>query len=69
MPNEASGQGDVLVGRIRRDGSDPSGRSLALFVAGDPAERCGVERGADRGEAGDVAGWPASEAAISGLVD
>jgi aspartate-semialdehyde dehydrogenase len=35
MPNEASGQGDVLVGRIRRDGSDPTGRSLALFVAGD----------------------------------
>jgi aspartate-semialdehyde dehydrogenase len=35
MPNEASGQGDVLVGRIRRDGSDPSGRSLAMFVAGD----------------------------------
>ena len=35
MPNEASGQDDVLVGRIRRDGSDPSGRSLALFVAGD----------------------------------
>jgi aspartate-semialdehyde dehydrogenase len=35
MPNEASGQGDVLVGRIRRDGSDPTGRTLALFVAGD----------------------------------
>ena len=35
MPNEASGQGDVLVGRVRRDGSDPSGRTLALFVAGD----------------------------------
>jgi aspartate-semialdehyde dehydrogenase len=35
MPNEASGQDDVLVGRIRVDGSDPSGRSLALFVAGD----------------------------------
>jgi aspartate-semialdehyde dehydrogenase len=35
MPNEASGQGDVLVGRIRQDVSDPSGRSLALFVAGD----------------------------------
>jgi aspartate-semialdehyde dehydrogenase len=35
MPNEASGQGDVLVGRIRVDGSDPSGRSLAMFVAGD----------------------------------
>jgi aspartate-semialdehyde dehydrogenase len=35
MPNEASGQGDVLVGRIRQDVSDPSGRSVALFVAGD----------------------------------
>jgi aspartate-semialdehyde dehydrogenase len=35
MPNEASGQGDVLVGRFRRDGSDPSGRSLAMFVVGD----------------------------------
>jgi aspartate-semialdehyde dehydrogenase len=35
MPNEASGQGDVLVGRVRRDGSDPTGRTLALFVAGD----------------------------------
>lgn len=35
MPVEASGQGDVLVGRIRQDSSDPSGRSLSLFVAGD----------------------------------
>ena len=35
MPVEASGQGDVLVGRIRADASDPSGHSLALFVAGD----------------------------------
>jgi aspartate-semialdehyde dehydrogenase len=35
MPVEASGQGDVLVGRIRSDDSDPSGHSLALFVAGD----------------------------------
>ena len=35
MPNEASGQDEVLVGRIRADASDPSGRSLALFVAGD----------------------------------
>ncbi len=35
MPSEATGQGDVLVGRIRHDLSDPSGRSLALFVAGD----------------------------------
>jgi aspartate-semialdehyde dehydrogenase len=35
MPSEASGQDDVLVGRIRRDLSDPTGRSLALFVVGD----------------------------------
>ncbi len=35
MPREASGQDDVLVGRIRQDVSDPSGCSLALFVAGD----------------------------------
>jgi len=35
MPTEASGQDDVLVGRIRRDPSDPSGRSLLLFACGD----------------------------------
>ena len=35
MPSDASGQDDVLVGRVRRDLGDPSGRSLALFVAGD----------------------------------
>lgn len=35
MPKDASGQGDVLVGRIRQDLSDPSGRSISLFVAGD----------------------------------
>ena len=35
MPNEATGQGDVLAGRIRRDISDSSGKSLSLFVAGD----------------------------------
>jgi aspartate-semialdehyde dehydrogenase len=35
MPQEASGQDDILVGRIRQDLSDPSGRSIALFVAGD----------------------------------
>jgi len=33
MPIEASGQYDVLVGRIRRDLSHP--RGLALFVSGD----------------------------------
>lgn len=35
MPNEASGGDDVLVGRLRRDLGDPSGRSLALFAVGD----------------------------------
>ena len=35
MPIDASGQDDVLVGRIRRDLSDPSGHSIALFVAAD----------------------------------
>jgi len=35
MPIEAQGQGDVLAGRIRRDLGDPSGRSVALLLAGD----------------------------------
>lgn len=35
MPGDASGQDDVLVGRIRKDLSDPSGHSIAMFVAGD----------------------------------
>ena len=35
MPKDASGGDPILVGRIRRDISDPSGRSIALFVAGD----------------------------------
>jgi aspartate-semialdehyde dehydrogenase len=35
MPLDASGQGDVLVGRIRKDVSDPSGHSIAMFVSAD----------------------------------
>ncbi len=35
MPCEASGEDDVLVGRIRTDLGDPSGKSLALFLSGD----------------------------------
>jgi aspartate-semialdehyde dehydrogenase len=35
MPQDASGSDPILVGRIRRDVSDPSGRSIALFIAGD----------------------------------
>jgi aspartate-semialdehyde dehydrogenase len=35
MPKDASGTDPILVGRIRVDISDPSGRSIAMFVAGD----------------------------------
>src|SRR4051812_35056514 len=35
MPRDASGQNDILAGRIRQDTSDPSGKSIAMFVAGD----------------------------------
>ena len=35
MPVEASGRDEILAGRIRADMSDPSGCSVALFVAGD----------------------------------
>ena len=35
MPQDATGQDPILVGRIRQDLSDPSGRSICLFVAGD----------------------------------
>lgn len=35
MPRDASGQGDILVGRIRQDLSDPSGRSISWFASGD----------------------------------
>ncbi|MEI9887287.1 MAG: aspartate-semialdehyde dehydrogenase [Rhizomicrobium sp.] len=35
MPIDASGQGDVLVGRIRKDLSDLRGHSIAMFVAAD----------------------------------
>jgi aspartate-semialdehyde dehydrogenase len=35
MPLEASGQDDVLVGRIRQDVSREDGRGIELFVSGD----------------------------------
>lgn len=35
MPVEASGRDAVLVGRIRRDASQPDGRGIELFVSGD----------------------------------
>jgi len=35
MPVDASGKDDILVGRIRRDLSDTTGRSISIFSAGD----------------------------------
>ena len=35
MPMEATGQGDILVGRIRQDLSVPDNCGIAMFVAGD----------------------------------
>jgi aspartate-semialdehyde dehydrogenase len=35
MPVDASGQDNVLVGRIRKDLSDPTGHSISMFVAAD----------------------------------
>ena len=35
MPKDSTGQGDILVGRIRYDTSDPSGKSIMMFVSGD----------------------------------
>ncbi|WP_106745823.1 aspartate-semialdehyde dehydrogenase [Yoonia maritima] len=35
MPSEASGEQDVLVGRIRDDLGDPSGRTSTMFIVGD----------------------------------
>ena len=35
MPIDASGQDDVMVGRIRKDLSDPTGHSISMFVAAD----------------------------------
>jgi len=39
MPIEASGQDDVLVGRIRQDISREDGRGIDLFVAGDQVRK------------------------------
>ena len=50
MPIDASGQDDVLVGRIRSDLSDPSGHSIAMFVSADQLlEGRSTERDPDRG--------------------
>jgi len=35
MPRDATGRDEILVGRIRQDLSDPSGRSINWFASGD----------------------------------
>lgn len=35
MPKDATGADDILVGRIRKDSSDATGKSISLFCAGD----------------------------------
>jgi aspartate-semialdehyde dehydrogenase len=35
MPVDATGNDEILVGRIRADLSDPTGRSVSVFIAGD----------------------------------
>jgi len=35
MPLDATGQDDILVGRIRQDVSQPDGRGIDMFVSGD----------------------------------
>lgn len=35
MPMDTSGQDDVFVGRLRLDPTDPSGKTISLFCAGD----------------------------------
>jgi aspartate-semialdehyde dehydrogenase len=35
MPKDATGEDNILVGRIRKDLSDASGKSISLFCAGD----------------------------------
>ncbi len=55
MPKDATGQGDVLCGRIRTDLSDPSGKSFLHVRRGRPAaEGRGPQRGANRGVAAKI---------------
>jgi aspartate-semialdehyde dehydrogenase len=50
MPLEASGQDDVLVGRIRQDISREDGRGIDLFVAGDQIRKGAATNAVQIGE-------------------
>jgi aspartate-semialdehyde dehydrogenase len=50
MPLEASGQDDVLVGRIRQDISREDGRGIELFVSGDQVRKGAATNAVQIGE-------------------
>src|SRR5438552_1497950 len=50
MPLEASGQDDVLVGRIRQDISREDGRGIELFVSGDQIRKGAATNAVQIGE-------------------
>lgn len=50
MPSLASGQDDVLVGRIRQDQSRDDGRGIDLFVAGDQIRKGAATNSVQIGE-------------------
>jgi aspartate-semialdehyde dehydrogenase len=50
MPLEASGQDDVLVGRIRQDISRDDGRGIELFVSGDQIRKGAATNAVQIGE-------------------
>ena len=57
MPLEASGQDNVLVGRIRQDISREDGRGIELFVSGDQIRKgAATNAGADWREADCIMG-------------
>jgi aspartate-semialdehyde dehydrogenase len=50
MPLEASGQDDVLVGRIRQDISRDDGRGIEMFVSGDQVRKGAATNAVQIGE-------------------
>ena len=50
MPIDASGQDDILVGRIRQDLSRDDGRGIELFVSGDQIRKGAATNAVQIGE-------------------
>ncbi|HUN52944.1 MAG TPA: aspartate-semialdehyde dehydrogenase [Candidatus Sulfotelmatobacter sp.] len=66
MPRDAADQGEVLVGRIRRDLGDPDGRSLSLFAAGDQLLKGAALNAVQIAEHLPAAGFALPQAALPG---